>query len=207
MTPMVHNNAPPTPPENNLFVIWIILVICLFAYIMFAWCDRHRIEREGSSSSAVANAVTTAEQDTKAKQIHFNRVIYAQAFELLSNQCQISSEHFKPIEDIDTESGKFTLNAEGITTKIGRIPEEAVVLAFHKDPKGNDDLCCTGTMCAICWDQYQEGETIVWSQDRDCSHVYHKECLVDYLARRRKPSLEENPCPTCRRNFCQVPVV
>jgi hypothetical protein len=202
-----NDNDQPTPPEKNLFIIWILLVACILTYTIVAWCDRRRIQREAAEAAAAANAVTRAEHDTKEKIIKLNRDIYTQTFEILSNQCQLSNQHFKPIQAVDIENGKITLNAEAITTNTNTDfePNDAIVLAFHKDPKQkNDDFCCTGTMCAICLDNYQEGETIVWSQDSECSHVYHKECFVDYLARRRNPALEDNPCPTCRRNFCKV---
>jgi peptide subunit release factor 1 (eRF1) len=51
-------------------------------------------------------------------------------------------------------------------------------------------------------------DVIVWSQDLKCSHIYHKECMVNYLASnaQRKSILNvcDNPCPTCRQNYCTV---
>merc|ERR1712070_406000 len=86
--------------------------------------------------------------------------------------------------------------------------------------------------CVICFEQYKVGDRIVWSENdnnsekqQQCRHVYHKDCMVRYLARnalqRRKRWLQQslrnnnddsndddvataidNPCPTCRRNYC-----
>mmetsp|Transcript_9936 Transcript_9936/g.17762 ORF Transcript_9936/g.17762 Transcript_9936/m.17762 type:complete len:176 (-) Transcript_9936:1402-1929(-) len=56
--------------------------------------------------------------------------------------------------------------------------------------------------CAICLEKYKGGEIIVWSDDKECPHIYHKNCLVTYFSRNTNGDLQNNPCPTCRRNFC-----
>jgi len=51
----------------------------------------------------------------------------------------------------------------------------------------------------------------VWSDNKKCEHFYHKECLVPYLAHNAQPktystlNVNNNPCPTCRQNYCTVP--
>jgi hypothetical protein len=213
ITVLWHDDASPKSAGTKIFIIWIVLLTCIATIILLAWCDRRRIKREAAVAAATAatnaslqNVVSTTQYHTKEEKDQFHRVIYTKAFDVLSHQCQISGDNFKPIQAIDIESGKFTLNADAVTCNSDGESADDVVLAFHRNPKGNDDLCCTGTMCAICLDHYQEGETIVWSQDKDCCHVYHKECFVDYLSNRTNPTLDDNPCPTCRRNFCKVPV-
>ena len=62
--------------------------------------------------------------------------------------------------------------------------------------------------CIICFDHFKAGDIIVHSETY-CRHVYHKACMVTYLAnqRRSKRQLkEETPplCPTCRRPFCTL---
>jgi hypothetical protein len=214
ITVLWHGDDPPKSAGTKIFIIWIVLLTCIATIIVLAWCDRRRIKREAAVAAATAaaanaslqNIVSTTQYHTKEEKDQFHRVVYTKAFDVLSHQCQISGDNFKPIQAIDIESGKFTLNADAVTCNSDGESADDVVLAFHRNPKGNDDLCCTGTMCAICLDHYQEGETIVWSQDKDCCHVYHKECFVDYLSNRTNPTLDDNPCPTCRRNFCKVPV-
>ena len=52
-------------------------------------------------------------------------------------------------------------------------------------------------LCAICLELYQQGDTVVWSNN--CTHAFHQHCLVTSL------SLRENcshlPCPSCRQDF------
>merc|ERR1711865_1354665 len=60
-------------------------------------------------------------------------------------------------------------------------------------------------------------DVIVLSENTDCNHVYHKECLVHYLATQalqmnqggihgsRQINVATNTCPTSRRaNYCRV---
>mmetsp|Transcript_12840 Transcript_12840/g.30018 ORF Transcript_12840/g.30018 Transcript_12840/m.30018 type:complete len:84 (+) Transcript_12840:318-569(+) len=58
-------------------------------------------------------------------------------------------------------------------------------------------------------------EAIFPKTNNRCKHVYHHECMVQYLAsnsHRRFTKRNErfsatdikSPCPTCRRNFCTI---
>jgi hypothetical protein len=66
--------------------------------------------------------------------------------------------------------------------------------------------------CVICFENFKKGDTIVYnSETKNCPHIYHKDCMVDYLVSRKifkeqiKNGEEANPsCPTCRRTFCKL---
>jgi hypothetical protein len=66
--------------------------------------------------------------------------------------------------------------------------------------------------CVICFEDMEAGDTIVWSETKTCPHVYHKDCMVAFLAHKKQSTkeleLDENPCPMCRQKFvtvcCQV---
>ncbi|OEU12528.1 hypothetical protein FRACYDRAFT_243780 [Fragilariopsis cylindrus CCMP1102] len=68
----------------------------------------------------------------------------------------------------------------------------------------------TNGTCSICIDEFIENDEIVYSEL--CSHVYHKHCMVRYLATHAQreihgsPTLDitDNPCPSCRQNYCQI---
>lgn len=53
--------------------------------------------------------------------------------------------------------------------------------------------------CAICLDSYSPGHEVVWSSNKQCPHVFHKDCILDYFVSVRS---KERPCPMCRQSFC-----
>lgn len=56
--------------------------------------------------------------------------------------------------------------------------------------------------CTICFEPYEIEEYVVWSANEECKHVFHRDCLVDYLC---KVKSRETPCPCCRQSFCNLP--
>jgi len=58
---------------------------------------------------------------------------------------------------------------------------------------------CVPAFCAICLESYQAGTEIVWSSNQQCNHVFHKNCLEQWVMKLRQ---SEGPiCPCCRRDF------
>ena len=53
--------------------------------------------------------------------------------------------------------------------------------------------CVDGT-CTFCLDEYEVGDKVVWSHS-ECPHVFHKECLMQWLTKGKKR------CPICRHWF------
>ena len=61
--------------------------------------------------------------------------------------------------------------------------------------------------CIICFEDFKAGDIIVYS--KTCCHVYHKSCMVTYLAiqrRSKRQLIEGTPplCPICRQCFCTL---
>ena len=82
-------------------------------------------------------------------------------------------------------------------------------LNFLKGNNNKEKQMISGT-CIICFAEFVKDDVIVWSENRTCIHVYHKECMVNYLASNAQRELystlnvNKNPCPTCRQNYCTV---
>lgn len=51
-----------------------------------------------------------------------------------------------------------------------------------------------GTVCDICLIKYRVGDEIAWSPNMECTHSFHKDCLLDWLVRKTS-------CPNCRRDY------
>lgn len=112
----------------------------------------------------------------------------------------------------------------------------------NNDGRTSTTILSSGT-CVICFENLEKDDVIVWSEKRRqqnkndndcrCNHVYHKECMVNYLAsnakrriKKNKPMIRTaidddnnndndvtnnddemdciNPSPTCRTNFCSI---
>jgi len=48
--------------------------------------------------------------------------------------------------------------------------------------------------CAICLTEYEEGDEICWSHNKECNHAFHRECILEWLIR-------HDDCPCCRHNY------
>ncbi len=67
--------------------------------------------------------------------------------------------------------------------------------------------------CSICLNEYKVGDQICWSPEKDCPHVFHVQCITEWLMTlgkgkhvkfRRDLSIEcdfEMHCPVCRGDF------
>jgi hypothetical protein len=42
------------------------------------------------------------------------------------------------------------------------------------------DVRDRGTMCDICLLHYEAGDEVAWSPNLECSHTYHKDCILDW---------------------------
>ena len=71
--------------------------------------------------------------------------------------------------------------------------------------------------CAVCLEEYVAGERVAWSANPDCRHVFHENCLVEWLislgkAKSKNVRFSDSPteselldfdleCPCCRQAF------
>ena len=46
-------------------------------------------------------------------------------------------------------------------------------------------------------DEYQIGDEICCSKNKDCTHVYHAECMIQWL-------MKHDECPLCRADYLKV---
>jgi len=58
--------------------------------------------------------------------------------------------------------------------------------------KREEEDCIEETLCPICIDTYDDGNTIIHS--KNCSHFFHKDCIFQWLEK-------NDDCPCCRKNM------
>eukprot|EP00568_Trieres_chinensis_P018424 CAMPEP_0183329084 /NCGR_PEP_ID=MMETSP0160_2-20130417/84612_1 /TAXON_ID=2839 ORGANISM="Odontella Sinensis, Strain Grunow 1884" /NCGR_SAMPLE_ID=MMETSP0160_2 /ASSEMBLY_ACC=CAM_ASM_000250 /LENGTH=153 /DNA_ID=CAMNT_0025497263 /DNA_START=160 /DNA_END=621 /DNA_ORIENTATION=- len=54
----------------------------------------------------------------------------------------------------------------------------------------------TKAVCSICLDPYEPGETVCWSLAEECNHIFHEDCIVEWL-------IKHDNCPMCRSNMLE----
>jgi hypothetical protein len=59
-----------------------------------------------------------------------------------------------------------------------------------------DIVLPTEEVCEICLEDFRADDAIAWSAHEACHHVYHKDCLLEWLAQGRSGA-----CPICRVEF------
>jgi hypothetical protein len=56
-------------------------------------------------------------------------------------------------------------------------------------------------VCSICLCNYYPGNNVVWSSNDACDHVFHEQCILQWIMKQREGPL----CPCCRRDFVLDP--
>lgn len=103
------------------------------------------------------------------------------------------------IETLTDESGGATLDV-AMDDYVGDLDESTTRVKLPSDA-ANGNRCVSG-MCAICLCPYSSGELITWSPKTACQHAFHKDCIIQWLAKK-----EELKCPVCRQDYCESVLV
>lgn len=133
---------------------------------------------------------------------------------LLSARSYLSSDRNLPgndtgDNDVDDDGDDSSVIAKNQTSSTR---QNNSMCLFHPRGHGFDGKTkkIIGVHCTICLDDIEAEETIVWSETESCPHIFHKKCLVPFLAFNKERQLKlpahrrqevQNPCPTCRQSF------
>jgi hypothetical protein len=113
---------------------------------------------------------------------------------------EVTAESLKECDQQLEADNDEVLDKNDIEAGFGDISGELTLL---DDNTNKGDKKSVSNCCAICLEPYDVGECVLWSSnDDECPHAFHRDCVIDYLANVK--SIDEMLCPCCRQNFCQL---
>jgi len=236
--------------------ISIPLFLCLMIFLILLFVDYHRLQMVESRVANEPNSEDRTANPLSKMSLKQRKEVYEQAFISNGNYITLTNNHL--VESETKDIGKNCRSCEFVDIELGdddEIASKSMHLVFEKKRYNDtahyntDDSACNkqkqqsivttnDISCVICFEDFSVDDIIVWSENNECPHFYHKECMIDYLALKRRqkevitntnPSedqsndhsddtsrtegtiddehitiIEDNPCPTCRRNFCSI---
>ncbi|KAL3795141.1 hypothetical protein HJC23_007369 [Cyclotella cryptica] len=96
---------------------------------------------------------------------------------------------------------------------------ETVVASTENDvaPNSTPEKRAVPIFCAVCLTEYEVSERVCWSSNTECTHVFHEDCIVQWLVssgrtKSKRQWFPDNPserrlmcyeleCPCCRQEF------
>lgn len=82
-----------------------------------------------------------------------------------------------------------------------RMKEDIKISQIPSDIETNSmtSLENTDLICTICCEEYEVGEDIAWSNNDECCHCFHTDCIVVWLMH------DNDECPICRNQYYLEP--
>ena len=105
-----------------------------------------------------------------------------------NNNNVVAEDDQGSVEDPEKQLQQTTDSEKGVQ------PVTTTTTIDKADYFGVSEWSDRGTACDICLLEYQVGDAVAWSPNLECSHSYHKDCVLDWLV--RKPT-----CPNCRHDY------
>lgn len=102
------------------------------------------------------------------------------------------------------------------------IEKQAIQDAITNEQKNQQQKVekrCVPIVCAICLTEYEKCDRVSWSSNVECSHVFHEDCVLQWLislGKKRSMNqlfakhptdeklLQNQFCPCCRQDFISV---
>ncbi len=154
--------------------------------------EERRRERDGQDHQSSNH---TRSQESIEKMIVL-KVCICRAIISISSLGMVSISYFH-LQKVVTVVGKDLdlENAKKEDRIIKRIDRRKSNLLLHTN--GGDELDESRT-CPICLCEYEDGQRICWSHNKECAHHFHAQCGIAWLAKHTE-------CPICRADYLVEP--
>jgi len=136
----------------------------------------------------------------------------------IDENTELETETQTDIEHNDKDEHIISIKEEDTPTEEGRYSH--VIIPPPTGYCGDNDNKASRKapmFCAVCLSEYEKGETISWSMNEHCTHVFHTDCIISWFVTngRKQSSMQrfpDNPskekllnyqldCPCCRQSF------
>ena len=110
---------------------------------------------------------------------------------------EYQSERGVQVDDDDATSSREIFSETASTTDLEAGDSSRTESHGDEDEIGDIDELedeDSRDICAICLAKYDHDDVISWSNNKQCSHVFHRECIAQWLEKKEE-------CPVCRRFF------
>eukprot|EP00934_Nitzschia_sp_Nitz4_P005305 Nitzschia sp. Nitz4//scaffold28_size193895//18236//19166//NITZ4_001623-RA/size193895-processed-gene-0.247-mRNA-1//-1//CDS//3329545856//5295//frame0 len=125
-----------------------------------------------------------------------------ESFQALNNP-SMRKRSSKQIKDLVVL--KHILAAPGNDEEVAKQSADFIDVTRHRLKKSDlflrpgavGEVDSARTTCPICLCNYEEGDEICWSNNKECTHYFHLECGIDWLSK-------HCDCPVCRAPYLVI---
>jgi hypothetical protein len=181
-----------TPPPNQINVVALILfsfavvgicmVICIVDRLREKWASQAQVE------AAVASKKSKEERRRERKELILNGLIVN---EWVPDDLPVDSTEGD--QDTPATLGEAVEASQSPAPPINSSPASCVMGSDDCDSLTGEEEEMEG--CAICLSHFKPQQLVCESNNSSCQHVFHKDCMVDWLMKRH------DNCPMCREVY------
>lgn len=130
-----------------------------------------------------------------------------------------SEEDTEGKEEVESEENRCATDDEDELKEHEKLTEKRDVTTYGYLERHRD----VPIFCAVCLLEYEISEKVCWASNDACSHVFHEDCILQWLVslgrkRSKRQSFPRNPtdkklldfdlnCPCCRQDFISKTMV
>jgi hypothetical protein len=160
------------------------------------------IDKTHAHADALIEEATEAPSQQSSNQetlLSCTTTLYSQPSEQLDNINPLSLYEVGDLYiDDDDDDNQYSALRIPLT---GHEREECTASLGAAPPSGPQSILFNETRmvpptCAICLIHYEPGCYVSWSSNKDCTHAFHRDCILMWLLKKEEPL-----CPCCRREF------
>lgn len=170
-------NIEPNQLQLGLLCLGIMLVVfCLFVLVVYCYFRRRR--------RRIAREVEEEAMNTQEKEEHLLKTRKERV------EREILSITLKEYKANEQERG----NANEINDTFIQERTSSTSNMVNLRERNINYETIIETECSICFQAFSKGQEISVSHNPNCHHYFHKDCILDWLARNGR-------CPSCRRHY------